>query len=88
MERSSSLGSQKPNYNPDDCCNARRSLCTSASTAGSGMRPREIKDFCRVVSKASHDGLLSKQQAKTLIGQAKSGKLNEAMRGVETIMGR
>ena len=52
------------------------------------MNPKEIKTFCKVVSQASHDGLLSRQQAKTLIGQAKSGDLKAAMRGLRTLMER
>lgn len=49
---------------------------------------RDVKAFCKVVSKACSDGILSRQQAKTLIGQAKHGDLEGAMRGVLTLMGR
>ena len=52
------------------------------------MNPRDIKTFCKVVSQASHDGLLSRQQAKTLIGQAKNGHLESAKKGLQTIMER
>lgn len=52
------------------------------------MSPRDVKAFSRVVSQASHDGLLSRQQAKTLIGQAKSGQMQAAMKGLQTIMNR
>lgn len=52
------------------------------------MDPRRIKTFCKVVSKACKDGLLTVQQAKTLIGQAKRGELTSAMRGLQTIAER
>lgn len=52
------------------------------------MNPRDVKTFCKVVSQAGVDGLLSRQQAKTLIGQAKSGQLQAAKRGLQTIMNR
>lgn len=52
------------------------------------MNPRDAKTFCKVVSQASADGLLSRQQAKTLIGQAKGGQLEAAKRGLQTIMNR
>lgn len=52
------------------------------------MSPKEIKTFCKVVSQAAHDKLLNRQQAKTLIGQAKSGDLKAAMMGLRTLMER
>lgn len=52
------------------------------------MDPRSIKTFCKVVSQAVHDGLLSRQQAKTLIGQAKHGDLGAAKQGLQKIVGR
>jgi len=52
------------------------------------MSPKEIKTFCKAVSQASHDGLLSRQQAKTLMGQAKHGDYAGAMRGIERIYSR
>lgn len=61
---------------------------TIAVTYGGKMSPREIKTFCKVVSQANHDGLLSRQQTKTLIGQAKNGQLQEAKIGLQTITNR
>ena len=52
------------------------------------MREKEIRTFCKVVAQANHDGLLSRQQAKTLTGQAKSGQLKAAKTGLLTIMNR
>lgn len=52
------------------------------------MDPMEIKAFCRAVNQACRDGLLSWQQARTLMGQAKHGDLCAAMQGLETIMRR
>ena len=49
---------------------------------------KKVKDFCKAVSQACVDGLMSRQQAKTLIGQAKHGDLDGAKRGVMTLMGR
>ena len=49
---------------------------------------KKVKDFCKAVSQACVDGLMSRQQAKTLIGQAKHGDLRGAMRGLTTIAGR
>lgn len=58
------------------------------SAACAVLECKKVKTFCRVVAQASHDGLLSKQQAKTLIGQAKSGRLRAAMKGLGTILNR
>lgn len=52
------------------------------------MRQKEIKTFCKVVSQARHDGLLTRQQASTLMGQAKNGQLRAAMKGLQTTMER
>lgn len=52
------------------------------------MNPNKVKEFCKVVAQACHCGLLSKQQAKTLMGQAKHGELGAAKRGLQTIMER
>lgn len=49
---------------------------------------KQVKDFCKVVSQACRDGLMSRQQAKTLIGQAKHGDMDGAMRGLTTVVGR
>ena len=53
-----------------------------------GSSPARIKEFCKAVAQGSHDGLLSRRQAKTLMGQAKSGELQAAMKGLQTIMSR
>lgn len=60
----------------------------TVATCGDIMSPRDVKAFCKVVSQASFDGLLSRKQAKTLVGQAKSGQLQAAKRGLQTIMNR
>lgn len=52
------------------------------------MEQAKIRRFCKVVSQAYRDDLLTKQQAKTLIGQAKHGDLQSALRGLQTIMER
>jgi hypothetical protein len=49
---------------------------------------KAIKDFCKVISACVKRGELSKQQGRTLIGQAKHGDLSGAMRGVERIYTR
>lgn len=60
-----------------------------STTARRKMKsPMDIKTFCKAVSQASHDGLLSRQQAKTIIGQAKSGQLQAAKTGLQTVMNR
>lgn len=58
------------------------------SAARAVLECKKVKTFCKVISQASYDGLLSRQQAKTLIGQAKSGQLKAAMMGLQTIMNR
>ncbi len=42
----------------------------------------EIKAFCKDVSGKASSGIISRKQAKTIIGQAKSGDLDAAMRGL------
>lgn len=50
------------------------------------MNPTEIKTFCKIVNQARHDGILSRQQANTLTGQAKHVSLESAKKGLLTIM--
>lgn len=52
------------------------------------MREMRAKEFCKAVAQACHDGLLTKQQAKTLIGQAKHDDLKAAMMGLQTLVER
>ena len=52
------------------------------------MEQRKIRQFCKTVAQASKYGLLTKQQAKTLMGQAKHGDLGGAMVGLQRVMGR
>ena len=49
---------------------------------------RKIRDFCKVVSEACEKGMLTAQQGKTLVGQAKSGDYDAAMKGLKTIADR
>ena len=49
---------------------------------------KQVKDLCRVISACVRRGELTKQQGKTLIGQAKHGDYVGAMRGIERIYGR
>ena len=49
---------------------------------------KRVKQFCKVVSQACRDGLVSRQEAKTLIGQAKHGDMDGALRGLSTLMER
>ena len=44
--------------------------------------------FCKVIRHTCSDMLITKQQKRTLIGQAKNGDLQAAMRGLQTIMER
>lgn len=52
------------------------------------MRPRKIKQLCKVIAQAHKDNLINRQQAKTLMGQAKQGQPDAAMRGLKTIIDR
>lgn len=49
---------------------------------------KATKDFCKAVRACQQRGDITKQQARTLIGQAKAGDLSGAMRGVERIYSR
>lgn len=44
---------------------------------------KQIKDICRVISGCINRGELTKQQGKTLIGQAKHGDCDGALKGLE-----
>lgn len=46
---------------------------------------RQVKDLCRVISGCVKRGELTKQQGKTLMGQAKHGDYAGAMKGIERI---
>lgn len=48
-------------------------------------RMNEVGGFCRAVRAAESRGELTKQQARTLEGQAKKGDLRGAYRGLERI---
>ena len=57
--------------------------------ASSGdSRPYEVKRLCKSISKACRDSLITENQAKTLVGQAKHGDIDAVMRGLQTIMNR
>ena len=49
---------------------------------------KQVKDLCRVIGACVKRGELTKQQGKTLIGQAKHGDYTGAMRGIERIYNR
>lgn len=49
---------------------------------------KATKDFCKVVKACQQRGEITRQQARTLIGQAKHGDLSGAMRGVERMYSR
>lgn len=49
---------------------------------------KQVKDLCMVIAECVKRGELTKQQGKTLIGQAKHGDYKGAMRGIERIYGR
>ena len=49
---------------------------------------KQTKDLCRCISECVRRGELTKQQGKTLMGQAKRGDYDGAMRGVERIYGK
>ena len=46
---------------------------------------KRTKDLCKVIAECVKRGELTKQQGKTLIGQAKHGDYVGAMRGIERI---
>ena len=49
---------------------------------------KKTKDLCKVIAECVKQGDLTKQQGKTLMGQAKHGDYAWAMRGVERIFSR
>jgi hypothetical protein len=49
---------------------------------------KEVKDLCKVIAECVRRGELTKQQGKTLIGQAKHGDYVGAMKGIERIYSR
>ena len=49
---------------------------------------KEVKDLCKVISECVRRGELTRQQGKTLMGQAKHGDYAGAMRGLERIYSR
>lgn len=49
---------------------------------------KQTKDLCKCIAECVRRGELTKQQGKTLIGQAKHGDLAGTMRGIERIYGR
>ena len=49
---------------------------------------KQTKDLCRCISSCVKRGELTKQQGKTLMGQAKHGDYAGAMRGIERIYSR
>ena len=52
------------------------------------MMQKKVKELCRVISACVKRGELTKQQGKTLVGQAKSGDYDGALRGLERIYSR
>lgn len=46
---------------------------------------KRTKDLCKVIAECVNRGELTKQQGKTLIGQAKHGDYAGAIRGIERI---
>lgn len=46
---------------------------------------KQVRDLCKVISECVRRGELTKQQGKTLTGQAKHGGYKGAMRGIERI---
>lgn len=49
---------------------------------------KRIKDFCKCVSNLVKNGDITRQQGKTLTGQAKHGDIEAAFKGLMTITGR
>ena len=49
---------------------------------------KQVKDLCRVIAECVKRGELTKQQGKTLMGQAKHGDYAGATRGIERIYSR
>lgn len=49
---------------------------------------KRTKDLCKVIAECVKRGELTKQQGRTLIGQAKHGDYAGAMRGIERVYSR
>ena len=49
---------------------------------------KRTKDLCEVIAECVKRGELTKQQGRTLIGQAKHGDYAGAMKGIERIYSR
>ncbi len=49
---------------------------------------KQVKDLFKVISACVKRGELTKQQGKTLMGQAKHGDYEGAMKGIERIYSR
>ena len=49
---------------------------------------KQVKDLCKVIAECVKRGELTKQQGKTLMGQAKHGDYAGAMSGIERIYSR
>ena len=49
---------------------------------------KKTKEACRVIAECVMRGELTKQQGKTLMGQAKNGDYAGALRGIERIYSR
>lgn len=49
---------------------------------------KAVSDFCKVVRACQQRGEITRQQARTIMGQARHGDLAGAMRGVERIYNR
>ena len=49
---------------------------------------KRTKDLCKVIAECVRRGELTKQQGKTLMGQAKYGDYAGAMKGIERIYSR
>lgn len=52
------------------------------------MTPRETKQLCKAIAACCERGEITKQQAKTLQGQAKHGHPETALAGLKTIYDR
>lgn len=52
------------------------------------MTPADVRRLCRVVRAAERRGELTKQQALTIMGQAKHGDPEGAMRGLQRLYER
>lgn len=52
------------------------------------MNPREIKQLCKAIAECQRRGEITTQQAKTLQGQAKHGRVDAALAGIKAIYDR